>query len=225
MELETLFRDVASVLSEKCINPESSRPYTISMLERALKDAHFSVDPKRPAKAQALEVGGRVGGRVCGRGHGAGWLPGRRGRAGTAASSTPCAPAGTRLALFGSQSASARRHPLPSSDYPPLPHTRCARPITLHLPCPRCPLVPFLQALPLLKSRFPIERARMRLKLLVPLSCKEELVELVRGKAGVLEEQEIIGGWVGGWVGGCGGAGLRGCGGAGVLALCVYVGW
>lgn len=65
MELDTLFRDVASVLSEKCINPESNRPYTISMLERALRDVHFSVDPKRPAKAQALEVGpgqGRRGG-------------------------------------------------------------------------------------------------------------------------------------------------------------------
>jgi hypothetical protein len=56
VELDTIFRDVASVLSEKCINPESRRPYTISMLERALRDAHFSVDPKRPAKAQALEV-------------------------------------------------------------------------------------------------------------------------------------------------------------------------
>lgn len=26
VELDTLFRDVASVLSEKCINPESNRP-------------------------------------------------------------------------------------------------------------------------------------------------------------------------------------------------------
>ena len=34
MELDTLFRDVASVLSEKCINPDTRRPYTISMLER-----------------------------------------------------------------------------------------------------------------------------------------------------------------------------------------------
>lgn len=63
VELDTLFRDVASVLSEKCINPESSRPYTISMLERALKDSHFSVDPKRPAKAQAMEVRRRGGGK------------------------------------------------------------------------------------------------------------------------------------------------------------------
>ena len=84
VELETLFRDVASVLSEKCINPESRRPYTITMIERALRDAHFNVDPKRPAKAQALEVrpgrGARgvswptdaqrsfVWGRLCGRG-------------------------------------------------------------------------------------------------------------------------------------------------------------
>lgn len=55
VELDTLFRDVASVLSEKCINPETKRPYTISMIERALRDVHFSVDPKRPAKAQALD--------------------------------------------------------------------------------------------------------------------------------------------------------------------------
>ncbi len=57
VELDTLFRDVASILSEKCINPETRRPYTITMIERALRDAHFNVDPKRPAKAQALEVG------------------------------------------------------------------------------------------------------------------------------------------------------------------------
>lgn len=59
-----------------------------------------------------------------------------------------------------------------------------------------CPLLAHnFQALPLLKSRFPIERARMRLKLLVPLSCKDELLELVRAQGGVLEEQDLIGGW------------------------------
>ena len=63
---------------------------------------------------------------------------------------------------------------------------------------------PALQALPLLKSRFPIERARMRLKLLVPLGCKDELVELVKQQGGVLEEQDLIGegpGAGGGWRG------------------------
>jgi ribosome maturation protein SDO1 len=56
LEIDSLFKDVASVLAEKCVNPDTSRPYTISMLERALRDIHFSVDLKRNAKQQALEV-------------------------------------------------------------------------------------------------------------------------------------------------------------------------
>lgn len=56
VELDTLFRDVAGILSEKCVNPKSKKPYTIGVLERALKDIHFSVDPKKPAKLQAVEV-------------------------------------------------------------------------------------------------------------------------------------------------------------------------
>ncbi len=103
VELDTLFRDVASILSEKCLNPENNRPYTISMLERALKDVHFSVDPKRPAKTQALE------------------------------------------------------------------------------------------ALPILKSRFPIERARMRLRITIPLTGGDELKELLNSKAAVVEEQDLHG--------------------------------
>ena len=54
MELSSLFKDVASIIAEKCINPKTQRPYTITMIERALKDCHFSVDPKRSAKQQAL---------------------------------------------------------------------------------------------------------------------------------------------------------------------------
>ncbi|KAI8114064.1 hypothetical protein M9434_002190 [Picochlorum sp. BPE23] len=56
VELDTLFRDVAAILSEKCVNPKSKKPYTIGVLERALKDIHFSVDPKKPAKLQAVEA-------------------------------------------------------------------------------------------------------------------------------------------------------------------------
>ena len=44
------------LLAEKCVNPDTSRPYTITMLERALRDVHFNVDPKKAAKQQALEV-------------------------------------------------------------------------------------------------------------------------------------------------------------------------
>jgi ribosome maturation protein SDO1 len=51
-----LFKDVASILADKTVNPETSRPYTNTMLERALRDVHFNPDPKRSAKQQALEV-------------------------------------------------------------------------------------------------------------------------------------------------------------------------
>jgi ribosome maturation protein SDO1 len=56
MEIENRVRDVAGILSEKCINPKSKKPYTIGVLERALKDIHFSADPKKPAKLQANET-------------------------------------------------------------------------------------------------------------------------------------------------------------------------
>lgn len=56
VELSSMFKDVASIIAEKCVNPGTQRPYTTSMIERALKDVHFSVDPKRGAKQQALHV-------------------------------------------------------------------------------------------------------------------------------------------------------------------------
>ena len=57
VELSSLFKDVASIIAEKCVNPRTQRPYTITMIERALRDCHFSVDPKRSAKQQALQAG------------------------------------------------------------------------------------------------------------------------------------------------------------------------
>jgi len=89
LEYSNLFKDVASILVDKCINPETQRPYTITMLERALRDVHFNPDPKRSAKQQALE------------------------------------------------------------------------------------------ALPLLRQRFPIERARMRLQVLAPLSAEAQVMQML----------------------------------------------
>ncbi|XP_071849883.1 ribosome maturation protein SBDS-like [Apostichopus japonicus] len=54
--LESMFRDIATVVAEKCINPETKRPYTVGMIERAMKDIHFSVKPNRNTKQQALAV-------------------------------------------------------------------------------------------------------------------------------------------------------------------------
>ena len=54
-EYDVLFRDVVTVLVEKCVNPSTNRPYPPGMIERALKEIHFSVDPMRSAKQQALQ--------------------------------------------------------------------------------------------------------------------------------------------------------------------------
>lgn len=51
-----MFRDVATIVSEKSINPENDRPYTISMIQNAMKDIHYSVNLTKNAKQQALDV-------------------------------------------------------------------------------------------------------------------------------------------------------------------------
>jgi hypothetical protein len=50
--LESTFKEIASIVSGKCINPETKRPYTISIIEQAMRDIHFSVNPNRNAKQQ-----------------------------------------------------------------------------------------------------------------------------------------------------------------------------
>lgn len=55
-QLDTLFKDIATNVADKCVNPESKRPYPVSMIEKAMKDIHFSVKPNRNAKQQALDV-------------------------------------------------------------------------------------------------------------------------------------------------------------------------
>uniref|UniRef100_A0A3P9LC93 Ribosome maturation protein SBDS n=2 Tax=Oryzias TaxID=8089 RepID=A0A3P9LC93_ORYLA len=55
-QLETMFRDIATTVADKCVNPETKRPYPVSMIERAMKDIHYSVKPNKSAKQQALEV-------------------------------------------------------------------------------------------------------------------------------------------------------------------------
>lgn len=52
----SLLKDIATTVAEKCINPETKRPYPPSMIEKAIKDLHYSVKPNQPAKQQALDV-------------------------------------------------------------------------------------------------------------------------------------------------------------------------
>jgi len=54
--LESTFRDIATVVADKCVNPDTNRPYPVTLIERAMKDAHISIKPTRSTKQQALDV-------------------------------------------------------------------------------------------------------------------------------------------------------------------------
>jgi ribosome maturation protein SDO1 len=54
--LSSQFRDIATIVMHKTFNPETKRPYTISMIERLMRDIHFAVDPNSTSKKQALEL-------------------------------------------------------------------------------------------------------------------------------------------------------------------------
>lgn len=55
-QLESTFRDVATTVTDMCVNPDTKRPYTVGVVERAMKDVHYSVKPHKNTKQQALEV-------------------------------------------------------------------------------------------------------------------------------------------------------------------------
>jgi len=53
---ESMFRDVAAIVVDKSINPENNRPYTLTMIQNAMKEIHYSVNTNKGAKSQALDV-------------------------------------------------------------------------------------------------------------------------------------------------------------------------
>lgn len=55
-QLDSTFRDIATRVSDICVNPDTKRPYTVGLIEKAMKEIHFSVKPNRNSKQQALEV-------------------------------------------------------------------------------------------------------------------------------------------------------------------------
>jgi len=57
---EALFKDVATLVSEMCVNPESKRPYPVSMIEKAMKEAHIGVKVGKGSKQQALDTVGKL---------------------------------------------------------------------------------------------------------------------------------------------------------------------
>ena len=55
-QLESTFKDIATIIADKCVNPDSKRPYPVGMIEKAMRQVHVSVKPNRTSKQQALDI-------------------------------------------------------------------------------------------------------------------------------------------------------------------------
>lgn len=53
---EQMFRDIATTVANTCVNPELKRPYPVTMIEKAMKEVHYSIKPNQSTKQQALQV-------------------------------------------------------------------------------------------------------------------------------------------------------------------------
>jgi len=54
-ELSTLWKEIATLISEKCVDPETERPIPVGMIEKAMHEAGFSVKAGKTAKSQTSE--------------------------------------------------------------------------------------------------------------------------------------------------------------------------
>jgi ribosome maturation protein SDO1 len=55
--LQSLGREIATLVSERCLNPTTKTPYPVAVIERAMTEIlHYSVRPERSAKQQCLDV-------------------------------------------------------------------------------------------------------------------------------------------------------------------------
>ncbi len=57
-ELSNTWKDIATQVAEKCVDPGSQRPYTVGMIEKAMHDVHYSVKTGRSAKQQVSQTHG-----------------------------------------------------------------------------------------------------------------------------------------------------------------------
>lgn len=55
-QLESSYKDIANIIADKCVNPDTKRPYPVGMIEKAMRQIHVSVKPNRTSKQQALEI-------------------------------------------------------------------------------------------------------------------------------------------------------------------------
>jgi len=53
---EAKFKEIATIIAEKCVDSTTNRAIPVSQIERAMKAIHYNVVPKQNAKQQALRL-------------------------------------------------------------------------------------------------------------------------------------------------------------------------
>ena len=48
------FREIATIVADKCVNPLTKLPYPVGMIEKAMTDLHFSVNFNKNSKQQVI---------------------------------------------------------------------------------------------------------------------------------------------------------------------------
>lgn len=55
-EAESMLRDVATIVADKCINTDNNLPFPVDIIQTAMKSVKFSLKPNRSAKQHALDL-------------------------------------------------------------------------------------------------------------------------------------------------------------------------
>src|SRR3569833_2341716 len=50
VQSETSFKEVATLIANMCVNPDTKRAYSTAVIEKALRDQHFNLKTNRSAK-------------------------------------------------------------------------------------------------------------------------------------------------------------------------------
>jgi len=53
--LEEKFKEIATIICDKCVNKETKKPFPVSVIENALKDLHVNINMNKSSKVQAVE--------------------------------------------------------------------------------------------------------------------------------------------------------------------------
>lgn len=56
VELEELRREICTEVASRCVDPNTQRPHTVGMIEKAMNEIGYNVQASKAAKAQALDL-------------------------------------------------------------------------------------------------------------------------------------------------------------------------